>query len=263
MKAFPLFTSAAKLAFVSLPEAGSWILTLVRVVFVPIASGLFYLAMSSGGTGELTPANGLTAAAAVGALSASMATSSLIASDRFEGTIALLAIAPRSQGMMWAGRLTVVLGLGLATSLITASATLVVTGAALTQREIGAILVALCAATLSSIGLGQFIGAMSLRMKDAFLLPNFGEFALPILCGVVAPITVFPSALQWLASVFPLTHATQAIRGLEANGLTSSFWVSVSLSIGVGLVWLICAMAAWRYFQRRARTTGDLEALSI
>lgn len=263
MTSIRLFTSAARIAFLSLPEAGSWLLTLVRVVFVPVASGLFYLAMSSGGTGELTPANGLTAAAAVGALTASMAAASLLASDRFEGTIALLVIAPRSHGMMWAGRLTVVLGLGLATSLVTAIVTLFLTGAAFSFGELGAALLALCAATLSSIGVGQFIGALSLRMKDAFLLPNFSEFALPILCGVVAPIAVFPSALQWVASIFPLTHVTQAIRALAHTGITQTFWLALLLAVGVGVVWLAGAVAAWKVFQGRARATGDLEALSV
>lgn len=263
MKTFRLIWSAAKLAFLSLPEAGSWTLIFVRVFLVPMFSGLFYLLISSGGTGEFSASNGLTAAAAVGALSGIMAASSLTATDRFEGTISLIFIAPRSQGPVWFGRHLVISAIGLATSLVSAGVNLALTGFEFSARETGAAALALCAATVSSIGFGQFIGAMSYTLKDAYLLPNFSEYAMPLLCGVVAPIAVFPVAVQWLAMVFPLTHATNAIRELSEIGISSAFWTSLAMAVAVGLIWLILAVGASRYFKARARADGNIEALSV
>lgn len=261
MTSVRLMLTSAKLAFLSLPEAGSWLLVIVRIVLIPIASGVFYLAMSSGGTGVMTPANGLTAAAAVGALTSSVAAATLVATDRFEGTLALLVIAPRAQVPVWIGRLSVVLGIGLATSLVAAMVTLLITGSGFGSADVGPVLAGLLAATVSSIGLGQCIGALSLKLQDAFLLPNFAEYLLPLLCGVVAPVTVLPLPLQWLAQAFPLTHVTTAMRETAEFGATPTFWSALLVSLLVGAVWLALSVVVWKSLERAARRDGSFETL--
>lgn len=258
-----MISISARLAFRSLPELGSWTTAGIRLLAVPIAMGLFYLALASGGgSAAVDPSDAVAAAAGVGAVSAAVATSSMIAHDRFESTLGLLVIATHHRAEMWMGRFLVLGGMGLLASCATAIVTLLIVQPVWTAAQWLGLLPVLLLASLSSIGFGFFLGALSLYFKDAFLLTNAAEFTLPIVCGVVAPISVFPQAMSTALFAIPATGAIEAGRVL-ANGEAASWLPAATLSLFMGGLFLAAGVLLWSVLERQARQHGTIDSVSI
>lgn len=261
---FAILLISARLAFKSLPEFSTWVTVVVRVLAVPAATSLFYLAISSGaGMAPLQAANAIAAAAGVGAVSAAVAASVLVAQDRFNGTLTYLMIAPYSRISAWTGRFILVAGFGLVMAVIGLSVSLAITGQAFNLSQWAGIPAVLLVASLSSVGVGYALGAVSLRMRDSLLLANVAEYALPLLTGIVAPVSALPGGLEYVARLIPLTHAIEAGRTLVANGVTSAFWMQLLAGALTGIVWFVVGWYAWKVLEKRARAAGNVDALAI
>lgn len=261
---FAMLLISARLAFSSLPEFTNRSTAIVRVLAVPAATSLFYLAISSGaGTSPPQAANAVAAAAGVGAVSAAVSASVLVAQDRFDGTLTFLLIAPYARVTAWTGRLLLVAGLGLVMAAVGLVFSLTVTGQSFNFSQWTAIPLVLVVASLGSVGVGYALGAVSLRMRDSLLLANIAEYALPLLAGVVAPVTALPGGLDLVARLIPLTHAIEAGRTMVATGVTSSFWVQLLASLILGGIWFVLGWFMWMVLEKRARAAGNVDALAV
>lgn len=255
---------SARLTFKTLPEFSNWSTVAVSVFAVPGATSLFYLAISSG-AGSVPPqaANALAAAAGVGAVSAAISASVLVAQDRFDGTLPFLLIAPHARMAAWSGRFVVVAGLGLLSASLGLVVSLTATGQSFDSSQWAAIPAVLAIASLGSMGLGYALGAVSLRMRDSLLLANIAGYALPLFTGVVAPVGAMPWGLEYVARLIPATHAIAAGRSLVATGVTVDFWLQLLASVFVGGLWFVVGWLLWRSLEKRARSAGNLDALAI
>lgn len=255
------FTIGARIAINSLPETRTVATTLVRLVVVPLFTALFYVMLATGGTSVLRPADALAASLAVGAIQATVATCSLLATDRFEGTSAFHLTAPRLPMMLSAGRLTVPTAIGIVTGSITSVSLLLVSGTAISPSGWALALLTVAAAVLGSVGLGYFLAALSLSLRDSLVAANLAGYFLPLLCGVVAPLTLFPAWIQAPLGVLPLSHGTTAAREFMTSGATSSAWFSLALCLLTGIGWAAVGAIVWRLQQHRALRIGTAEFL--
>ncbi|MFB7843653.1 ABC transporter permease [Microbacterium sp. NPDC056052] len=255
------FMIGARIAINSLPETRTVVTLLVRLAAVPLLTALFYVMLATGGTTALTPADALAASLAVGAIQATVATCSLLATDRFEGTSTFHLTAPRPPIMLSAGRLSVPTIIGFVTGSITSVSLLLVSAASVSPSGWALALLTVATAVLGSVGLGYFLAALSLSLRDSLVTANLAGYFLPLVCGVVAPLTLFPAWAQIPLGILPLSHGTTAAREFMTSGTTSSAWFSLTLCMLTGIGWAVVGAVVWRLQQRRALRIGTAEFL--
>jgi len=85
------------------------------------------------------------------------------------------------------------------------------------------------------------------RNYDSFIYATSG-FIIPmsLLAGTYFPIEQLPGGLKYLAYLFPLTHAVQAVRGLLQEGFTTAVSVHVLVLLVLGLISMNIAIARIR-----------------
>ena len=67
---------------------------------------------------------------------------------------------------------------------------------------------------------------------------NATTYLIILFCGVIVPIKVWPTAVQAVAGIIPITHITQSIRDHIAGAVDLGFsFQSLGLAIVIGLVW--------------------------
>lgn len=257
---FSLLGISARLSLSTIPELGSTTIAIVRLVAVPITTGLFYLALATG-AGSVAPSTGnaLAAGAAVGAMAASMAASALVTLDKFEATIPHLLLASSGRIAAWTGRLSTLVGMGLITAITVSIVGLIIAPPSWQTGQWGLFVLTLLAAAFGGMGIGLLLGAIGLCMRDSLWLANLAEFVLPLICGAVAPVSVLPAPVQWITSVVPITPAISAARTLGAGGSIADVGSELALSLALGCVWLVAGLVSWRIVERLARSTGAFE----
>ncbi|WP_413289623.1 ABC transporter permease [Bdellovibrio sp. HCB337] len=73
------------------------------------------------------------------------------------------------------------------------------------------------------------------RNYDSFIYSTSG-FIVPmsLLSGTYFPIEQLPGGLRYVAYLFPLTHAVQAVRGLLHEGFTTAVWLHTLVLLTLG-----------------------------
>lgn len=259
------FSAGVTIALRTQPEFESWLIWLVRVIALPAFTSVFYLAMStasgnptSGGLG-----NSLAAAVSVGAVATSVAATSLIAQDRFQGTLPYLVTARSGRFATWAGRFSVLAVTGLISSGVAGAGAVLLSGSRPEFSQLGGIVALLVLTIFGSLGVGLVLGGLALRMRDSLALANLAELVLPIATGAVAPIAVFPEPLRSAVFVFPQSHLTDAARELGSGGFTGWFAFDSAAAIAVGAIWLAAGIALWRSIETQTRKLDNVDSLGI
>lgn len=117
-------------------------------------------------------------------------------------------------------------------------------------------LLVLVAVTTSALGLAA--AAASLTKRVDFVLTNLVSYLTLVLCGAVAPITVFPEPVETLARCIPLTNGLLAIRAVIAD----EPWLALAgLEVAVGAAWAVLAVALLHVQARRGRARGTDDRL--
>ncbi|WP_185231188.1 ABC transporter permease [Frigoribacterium sp. NBH87] len=253
--------AAARIGWSTLPEAHALRTAVVRIVVVPVLTTAFYLAVSSGG--GLRPVGlGDAVAAAVGAgsIAASVSVAEVLARDRHEGTLVFLVIASRARVVTGLGRVVVVAGVGALAAVVGLSLPLVVFGPPSDPAVWWGLALVVVTAAPASLGVGCVLGSVSLRLRDSLAPATVAEYALPLLCGVVVSVGAMPPVVGAAASALPLTHVLEAGRSVIDDGLAFEAAGRVAVALALGLAWAVVGAATWRRSERRARSTGGLDA---
>lgn len=100
------------------------------------------------------------------------------------------------------------------------------------------VIVALLGFTFASVSYGL---ALTLKSEDAFA-PLLNAFVIPalLLSGILLPMTLAPTWLQWISDVNPLKHVVDGVREFF-NG---DYWTATAWW-GVGLTIAMAALGAW------------------
>jgi len=101
---------------------------------------------------------------------------------------------------------------------------------------------------LAFSALGLMVTALSPSYD--FFMYYFTLFITPMamLCGVFYPIEALPEAMQWIAHLLPLTHATELVRPLLLNEVPQNILIHVAALCAYAIIGLYTAM---RLFRRR------------
>lgn len=253
------FAVGARVSYASLPETRSSTTFTVGLVVVPFLTALFYLLLASGGEGNLPPGDALAASLASGAIAATVTVSTLVVTDRFEGTRAFLLLSPRTNASLWLGRLSVPVLIGWVTGTASSSAILLLSGAPIAPDIWCLVPLFVAAAVLTSAGFGIFVGGVGLGMGDPLAASHIVGFTLPLACGVIAPISLFPAPIEAVAGWLPLTHVTSAARSVMEPGGAAAAGEGMLLAGAVGSLWGLVGVVVWKLHERRIVREGASE----
>jgi ABC-2 type transport system permease protein len=180
--------------------------------------------------------------------------------DRFDGTYLLLVIAPGSIAPALMGRTAIWVFGWMASAMLTFAIVAFAFSWTLSWHAwiaVAAIVVVLC---LSTYCLTIFLGAVAAltpRLRNMFnvvLLIVFSAF-----CGVSVPVTFWPTWLQFISNLLPVTHGLAAVRLVVEGGHPAPIMTQVAFEILAGLGWLALALLVVDRFAEAGRADGSID----
>lgn len=124
-----------------------------------------------------------------------------------------------------------------------------------------ALLVVVVAVTTYCFGL--FLAALVLRaMEWRNIISNVAYLTMMAICGVMVPVSFWPSWVQGVPQALPLTHGLRAVRRVAADGVGSPIVLDCLLAIGIAALWLALAAGALRWLAEQGRRDGSIEFAS-
>lgn len=176
----------------------------------------------------------------------SLAAALLAARERETGAHRRLAAAPGRHAAQLASKTVVALLAALVPAAIVLA--LGIAGLGATVADPGATLVVLALAALAAASLGALAAALARATGPAALLAVLSLLPMLLLGGLFYPIAYMPRAAQAVASVLPVTLATDALRGAM---LRASPFVELAIPLaGLAATALLLGSASWALGRR-------------
>jgi ABC-2 type transport system permease protein len=180
----------------------------------------------------------------------------------FIGTYPLLVAAPVSLVPAMMGRTSIWLLNGIVTSLVTLVILFPVFGLAIPVSGLfwmPALIIVVCA---SYYGFMFFVGTIvNWIPQTRNVVHNSVTTAITAICGVVVPLTFWPSWVKPIAQVLPVTHGLQSIRLFMESGLSKEVAIHAILEGVIGLGWLISGILMLDRTVNMARRRGNIELI--
>lgn len=133
-------------------------------------------------------------------------------------------------------------------------------------HQIAYSVVALVLGVIAILAMGLLVVCMAMSFTgDAWRMPEGVGAALYLVSGAVFPVTVLPTALQWIAEAIPLTWWLEAMRRglLGEQGIRSFPWASdlqvLAILAVLTVAVVILAYVVFGLIERRARRLGILD----
>ena len=80
-----------------------------------------------------------------------------------------------------------------------------------------------------------------------------------LVSGVMYPVSVLPTPLQWLARTVPVTYSLEGMRAaMLGHASMAALWPTVSILLGFAIVLLPASLLAFTFALRRTKITGTL-----
>jgi len=152
--------------------------------------------------------------------------------DRALGTFDRIVAAPVSPPSIILGKMLSGTVMGFVSAMV-----LMIIGKVLYNVSFGNVVFVVLITVLSCFsftGVGTIISGFSSEPREALMLSNALRFPMMLLSGVFFPIEAMPVLLQWVARVFPLTYATEAIRTFSGQ-FSFIVWVDIAVLLAYTL----------------------------
>lgn len=178
--------------------------------------------------------------------------------ERWAGTLPLLVAAPAGLVTVFMGRSVVWIADGLVSSVAALLGAAPLFGLSVPARAIPTVLALLVLVGCSAYALATFLGSLVLRAMDARnVVLNVTYLTIMAVCGVNVPLSSIPGPLRAVASVLPVTHGLQAVRGALAGA--PGVWRGAALEAAVGAGWLVLAVVGFAGLVEGGRRDGSIE----
>lgn len=274
------FVNGFKITIVNMPDFGSVPTVLVQVLAAPAFQAVFYLLLAQGGlaaglgvTGAdaagaaagTAAAQGAALAAMIGAscVAACTCVASVLAQERFEGTMPYVMGTTWAGFLPWAGRFAAMLAVTFLSGCAAMAAAAVTTDfSGFGPARWALTLLLLFVAVVSSCGMGLLVAACSLLFADALALTNIVGQVLPLIGGVVAPVSVFGGPIGRLLHVMPIAWSTDAARVLATGG-TPAALADMAAALLSAAIWVVGAAVVWRVCIAQSRRHDRIKGLGL
>lgn len=177
-----------------------------------------------------------------------MMTALSVAREREQGTFDMLMVTPMSPYEIMVGKALAPVLIGVAQSIIVLLISIFwfhipFAGSVLT------LLIGLLIFTISSVGIGLAISALSANMQQAMLYSFVLLMPLMLLSGLMTPVKNMPTVLQWITYANPLRFAMDFVRRVYLEGASFALVVpDLVPMLLVAAITLPCA--AWLFRNR-------------
>ncbi|MBT1160403.1 ABC transporter permease [Bifidobacterium sp. SO1] len=227
-----------------IPGCDSKISFLVMLIISPSLSSLFYALFAySGGVNVEIFSSILAATINVCCVKTITNTAYIFAYDRFSGVQPYILMKGNSPFAKGLGRfLSLFCASSISGTSSIAFAFLLSQKESFNARQLVYTIIILIFSICTSIIVGILFSGLSLLFHDALWVSNFLEYALPILSGAVAPVSIFPPALRVVSEVFPSTWLTDSMRKV-ANGVYGD--INFLAILILSLVWFLLTYILW------------------
>jgi ABC-2 type transport system permease protein len=178
--------------------------------------------------------------------------------QRRNGTLAIVALAPRSRFFVFGGQIWL---LGLHGIIITGAALAIGAygfGLDLGRANWPLLIGAIVTAVFATSCLGTALGSLGLYLPDIDLSGNITAGILLTLCGINFPLEALPAALRTVAYALPMTRSVAAAR-LAVTGEGTGVALLLGKELALGLVWLAVGFVVYAWAERKARKHATLE----
>lgn len=180
--------------------------------------------------------------------------------ERRAGTLALLIAAPGPLWPVFVGRSLQWLPSGVATGTIVLLAVGPFFGVTWSPWAALLLVPALAVVAASMYAVALALSAVVLRgPRWRNVVSNVSSLVVMLLSGATVPVTMWPSWLQAVGQVLPVTHALEAIRLLQEQGVVGAAWPLLGLALLLGLGWFVLAAAAFTLFGKAGRRAGTID----
>lgn len=184
-----------------------------------------------------------------------------IGGERDSQTLGIVLATPARRIPLFLGRSLPVIANGWGVAMVGILAGILLLDVHIAAGAWPALLLTVVVTSTSCTGLGLFMGATALRVRETAVLGNVVFCVLLIFCGVNVATDDLPS---WMASIgawLPLTHGIEAAREL-ADGVALGEVAGLLLrELGVGLIYTVLGLGLLRYFESESRRHATLERI--
>lgn len=255
-----LFLQGAMLSYIALFRWLRPIPYLASKVVAPLSYMLFFVFLGKYATGNSDASfyvigNAMHMAAGSGIFGVTMS----IGGDRNEGTLPYLFATPANRLVMFVGRAAIHVLDGMLGVVIGFTWGVLLLGLDLSQTNIGALAVAVIAATFATSGMGLLMGCLSLITRNVMFVNNTVFFALLVFSGANVNLAETPAWVQILSQWLPLTRSIAAARTLIAGGTLADVAPLLRAEALIGLAYILAGYSLFRWFEFQAKKRGTLE----
>jgi ABC-2 type transport system permease protein len=255
-----LFWQGALLSYVALFHWMRPIQYMASKILMPLAQMFFFVYLGTYATGSSNAAyyivgNALQIAAVSGIFGMTMS----IGGDRDSGTLAYILGTPANRLVVFMGRAFMNILDGTFGVFIAFTWGVVLMGLDLSHTNIGALALTIFITTISTCGLGLWLGCLALITVNVMFVNNFVYFLLLIFSGANVQLDQMPAWVQFISSMLPLTRGISAAR-LLVHGANLADISSLLLGeLAVGIVYGILGYLLFALFEVVAKRRGTLE----
>jgi ABC-2 type transport system permease protein len=121
------------------------------------------------------------------------------------------------------------------------------------------LLLVVVVASVSCTGLGLFMGALALRVRESAVLGNVLFCLLLVFSGVNVASADLPPWMARVGSWLPLTHAIDAARRMADGGRLSGVGGLIARELGVAAIFIVLGLLMLGYFEDESRRRATLE----
>ena len=123
----------------------------------------------------------------------------------------------------------------------------------------GGYIIALLVTAASITALGQFLGVFVIVVREWQHVFGVAVAALLAFTGVIIPLTVFPSGVQEVFKLLPMTNGMLAIRSAFAGSTFDTIYMTILREFLTGFIYYAAGFIGFVVFERVARRTGTLD----
>jgi ABC-2 type transport system permease protein len=187
--------------------------------------------------------------------SVSTSSSTVMQRERWWGTLELVVTAPRHFALV-----LLPATLGLATvGIYNMAATLLwgrfVFGIDLSIQHPLLFCLSVVAAVLAFGGLGFLFAVSFVRYRNAWVLGNFFEYPVWLICGFLVPLAILPS---WVAPISWVLAPTWGMNAIRESALGGTPLPDLLLCLGLGAGYVVLGIVVTDRVLRAARVSGSL-----
>lgn len=257
-----IFFDGALLSYIALFRWLRPFTYLASKVAAPLSYMLFFVFLGKYATGGKETSfyvigNALQMAAGSGIYGVTMS----ITGDRWEGTLPYLFATPANRLILFLGRafihvidgmFGVVLGFFWGVTLL---------GLNLSQADPVGLILTILVTTISTSGMGLFLGCISLMTRNVMFVNNTVFFSLLLFSGANVEVSTMPAWMQSVSQALPLTRGIASARIIVDGGSLAEVMPLLSGELLIGVIYIIVGFVLFRWFEIQAKKRGTLEAI--